>query len=298
MHVDSSVAEAAPGRRAREDLICRAGAADVVFVQRKLFSRWDLRRLRQAAKTLIFDFDDAIFMKDDSAGAGRSRTREARFGRTTVLADRIIAGNSYLAGCVPERSREKVTVIPSVADTIVYAPRSAARGEAPLTVGWLGSGSTLPYLESVAAPLARVQKATGCRVLVVADRAPEIDGVNVDFHPWTLATEVQEIRAMDVGIMPLPDSAWTRGKCGYKLILYLSCGVPVIADAVGVNNTIVRHGQTGLLVRTEDEWERALLRLLRDQDMRRTFGPRGRIDMIEDYSLYAWAEDFVKTVAE
>ena len=298
MHIESSVAEAAPGRRARAELIWRAGAADVVFLQRKLLNRWDLRNLRKAAKTLVFDFDDAIFIKDDPAGARRSRTREARFGRAAALADRIIAGNAYLAGCVPERSRDKVTVIPSVADTTVYAPRSAARNETPLTVGWLGSRSTLPYLESVAAPLARVQKATGCRVVVVADRAPRMDAVDVEFHPWTLATEVGEVQAMDIGIMPLPDSPWTRGKCGYKLILYLSCAVPVVADAVGVNNSIVRHGHTGLLVRTEDEWERALLRLLRDEDMRRRFGRRGRADMIENYSLYAWAQRFVEVVAK
>lgn len=296
MHIESSVTEAAPGRRARAELIWRSGAADVVFVQRKLFNRWDLRNLRKAAKTLVFDFDDAIFIKDDSAGARRSATRAARFNLTVTLADRIIAGNAYLADQVPERFREKVTVIPSVADTDVYVP-AADRPSTPLTVGWLGSASTLRYLEAIAAPLARVQEATGCRVLVVADRAPQMDTVDVEFHPWTLATEVEEVQAMDVGIMPLPDSPWTRGKCGYKLVLYLACGVPVVADAVGVNNSIVRHGHTGLLVRNEDEWERALLRLLRNGELRQSFAERGRADMIEDYSLYAWAERFVEVVA-
>lgn len=298
MQIESAVAEAAPGRRERGELVRQAGAADVVFVQRKLFNRWDMRSLRKAAKRLVFDFDDAIFMRDDHSGTKRSATRATRFNLAVDLADTIIAGNAYLAEHVPARFRDKVMVIPSVADTGVYTPASDERPSTPPTVGWIGSASTLPYLEAVAAPLARVQDAARCRVVVVADRAPDMPGVEVEFHSWSLEKEVDEIRAMDVGIMPLPDSPWTRGKCGYKLILYLACGVPAVASPVGVNADVIAHEQSGFLAGDDGEWEQALLQVLRDAHLRKQFGERGRADMIEQYSIDAWKERFLEAVSQ
>ena len=294
--VDSSVAEALPGRSARRALFSQAREADVVFVQRKLFNGWDLLALRRAAKRLIFDFDDAISLKDDISGARRSWTRLGRFRRTAALADAIVAGNRYLADNIPEQHRGKVTVIPSVADTDQYRPDAIRRGSEPPVVGWIGSRSTLPYLEDLAGVLGRVQKATGCRVVAVADQPPGMPGVDLEFHPWAGDKEVDEINAMDVGLMPLPDTPWTRGKCGYKLLLYLACAVPAAASPVGVNSQIVKDNETGILCADEDEWERKLKELVADRELRAALGKRGREHVAQNYSLRMWRHRLVDVV--
>ena len=296
--ISCSVVAAHRGDPERATLLEQARQADVVFLQRRLLNGWDFRALRRASRRLVFDFDDAISIKDDLAGARRSATRAARFRRSVLHADRVIAGNAHLAAQVPSRARRKVTVIPSVTDTARWRPEPRGPSSGPPTIGWLGSASTLPYFEALGAPLARVQHATGCRVVVVADRAPATPGVDVDFHPWQMNHEVAELNAMDVGLMPLPDSPWTRGKCGYKLILYLACGVPAVASPVGVNPDIVRHGETGLLADDPDDWVATLEQLLADRALRQRLGQSGREHVEQHYSLQAWQDAFVRVVSD
>lgn len=245
--------------------------------------------LSLSGRPVVVDFDDAIFHMYDNH---QSPVVRRLLGRKLVPllrdAAAITVGNSYLRNYV-KGFNAAVTIIPTVVDTTRYVPQQAAdpqKGEArPLVVGWIGSPSTWPYVERMLPALLPVIRNAGAVLRVVgagpaADRWPELDRV-----AWSEATEITAVQQMDIGIMPLPDEDWARGKCGYKLIQYMACGLPTIASPVGVNADIVVDGETGLLATTATEWQRALTQLVNDQQLRRALGEAGRTRAVQNYSL-------------
>jgi glycosyltransferase involved in cell wall biosynthesis len=154
------------------------------------------------------------------------------------------------------------------------------------TVGWIGSPSTAPYLSEIVRPLSVIGAEGPVRLVVVGGKAPTIPKVSVQEIPWSEATEVAEINRFDVGIMPLPDNDWTRGKCAFKLIQYMACGVPVVASAVGANVDVV-DADCGLLASKPESWVQALRTLRDDSGLRRRMGEAGRERVVEHYSLHA-----------
>ena len=174
--------------------------------------------------------------------------------------------------------------LPTVVDTARYLPQLARRGGHVFTVGWIGSPSTARYLSELVAPLSTIGQEGSVRFIVIGGKAPFVPNVSVIELEWDAEKELELINSFDVGVMPLPDDDWTRGKCAFKLIQYMACAVPVIASPVGANVHVVRQG-CGLMASTRKEWEEAL-RNMRDQPNRRIeMGEVGRECVIQDYSL-------------
>jgi len=269
-------------------LLARRHKADVVWVEKELWPwapAW-LERLAWGRRPVVLDYDDAVFHSYD---LHRSRLARALFGgkidRLMRSAAIVVAGNDYLAQRARQAGAPRVELLPTVVDLRRYAVAArSALPDGPLRIGWIGSPATIAYVRQLAAPLAAL--ATKRRIVLrLIGATLDLPGVPTEHVPWTEAGEVQAIAELDVGVMPLPDSPWERGKCGYKLIQYLACGVPVVASPVGVNTAIVQPGQNGYLAATDAEWVQALTCLADDAALRRRLGAHGRALVESRYSL-------------
>lgn len=242
------------------------------------------RLLAIPGRPVIVDFDDAIFhMYDRHRSPLVRQLLGNKLHPLLRLASGVTVGNDYLRQYV-ERFNSAVTVVPTVVDTTRYVPTQADRSQPPV-VGWIGSPSTWRYMEDILPDILPVIKQAGASFRAVgagpaAQRWSEIESV-----PWAEATEIAEVQRMDIGVMPLPEEDWARGKCGYKLIQYMACGLPTIASPVGVNSTIVQQGETGFLARTPAQWRDALQHLIADAGLRQRLGHAGRERVVEQYSL-------------
>jgi glycosyltransferase involved in cell wall biosynthesis len=201
-------------------------------------------------------------------------------------ASMVVAGNGYLAARARSAGAANVEVLPTVVDLERYTSpvRRVAEAAVPIVIGWIGSPATVGYLQVLAKPLARLATDRAIELRVIGAPAT-LPGVPVTQVPWSEATEVQAIGSCDIGIMPLTDSPWERGKCAYKLIQYMACGLPVVASPVGANRQIVEPGINGFLAAEPAQWETALKRLADDAALRLRFGQAGRALVEAQYSL-------------
>ena len=280
--------------------IKRARRFDVVFVQRglTLFNCKGLDRLLFAQRRpVVFDFDDSVHLRPMQ----RFRYRllqglqdAGQVRRVIAKSWSIIAGNAYLAE-IARRHNANVTIIPTSVNTDTHQTKSAMTEDRCPTSNaavavWTGSVSTNPYANQLAPILRRVVKRVPLRLLIVSSTLRYIergafDGVPLEFRPWRLETEVTDLQTGDIGVMPLPDDEWTRGKCGLKALLCMACGLPVVASPVGVNTQIVTEGVNGFLAGPEDEWVDKLCRLVGDEDLRRRLGKAAHATVEERYSV-------------
>lgn len=257
---------------------------DAVIVQYELFPF--LPGLVEAAAMrrsppIVFDMDDAIHHRYDRHRLAFVRTLLGRKLEPVLRrASVALCGNAYLAAYAARFCR-RAEIVPTVVDTADYLPA----GCSPRTVGWIGSPSTWEYVKPWIPLLQEVSREHGHRALVVGAGPQPAPPEHIDFLPWSEADEVALVQRMGIGIMPLPDTPWARGKCGYKLIQYMACGLPVVASPVGVNSEIVEHGVNGFLAGTPAEWRAALTALLRDEALRRRMGAAGRRKVEAEYSV-------------
>lgn len=272
-------------------LITQAHDATVLWVHCELFPYLPgvFERLAfRPGRPVVFDYDDAIFHMYDSLPLLRSKLRPLIAGSAAVS-----AGNEYLADYA-RRLNGNVHVVPTVVDTDCYVPEQGRQSGAPV-IGWIGSPSTWPYVRQILPIVEELCRGGRARFLVIgagkqaeADRFP-----GMELREWTERSEVADVQSMDIGIMPLSDDRWARGKSGYKLVQYMACGLPVIASPVGVNTEMVGEGLNGFLASTADQWRHALYRLTEDSDLRSRMGMEGRKVAISDYSLAAHAPRIV-----
>jgi glycosyltransferase involved in cell wall biosynthesis len=266
------------------------GQADAVILQRRLISPWRLHFLRRRARRLIFDFDDAIFMRDSfSAKGSNSPRRRRRFAAIIRAADVVVAGNDWLARQARAAGATGVVrVIPSCVDPAAYPLAKHANG--PVRLVWVGSSSTLNGLVRARDLLDAVGGSVpGIRLTLISDRFPEFGQLAVEPCRWAEATEAVDIATADIGISIVPEDDWSRGKCGLKVLQYMAAGLPVVASPVGVHATLIRHGETGFLARTTSEWIEAIGRLASDSDLRKRMGAAGRAVVENEYSVAAGA---------
>jgi len=274
--------------------VASSGDFDVVIVQRNLapvLDRSFLAALQRKGVPIVFDFDDAVFLRLEGGRPWLETLRAPQVTATEFCraASVILAGNEYLAGfarkAVGAANAQRVRIFPSVIDTDRFVPASESAGRLP-TLGWVGSDTTVPYLERLAPELARLRDVCEYRLVVVAGKArPEMGNLEYEFIPWSEKTEVEVFHQLDVGLYPLDDTPWSRGKCGFKAVQYLSCGVPCVASPVGPLVSIVRHGESGFHARTDDDWLGYCRRLLEDSALRERMGRVGRESVIDSFSL-------------
>ncbi len=301
---------AKPGAMQQLVILTKAHRYDVVFIQRRLFGLPFLWCLQRRARFLVYDHDDAVFCQPD----GRpSRTRANRYRATVSSASLVFAGNRYLQHQAAAYN-SKVQVLPTAIDVSGYA--RAIQSPGPVTLVWIGSRSTARYLEShrevlesVGRQLAAPESGEVTQSLssgvssdlslrlslkIIADFEFQLDNLKVVNQPWSSATEVAELTSSHIGIAPMVDNAWTRGKCALKVLQYMACGLPVISSALGANQDIVIHEQTGLLVDDEAAWIEAIRRLAESPELRLQFGEAGRSRVLEHYSQSAIIEQTLK----
>ena len=184
-------------------------------------------------------------------------------------------------------------ILPSAVPSDV--PQHSPAGGGPLRVGWIGRASNLRYLAPLARALRRVAERTPLELVIVSDAALELHGVETRFVPWSLAREAREVAAFDVGVMPLALAGpWSRGKCAYKLLQYMAAGVPAVASRVGMNETVIRHGENGWLASDEDDWVEALSSLASDPEAAARMGRAGRATVEASYSIEAVAAQLAR----
>ena len=241
--------------------------ADLVMIQRRTFPPWFARRLARQPQGRVFDFDDAIDLPPPTASpTARDLLRYRRnFLATVAVSDRVLCGNSVLAGRVPHGRCE---VLPTPVDARRFCPGALPVPSGPV-LGWVGHGDNLGYLEALAEPLAEIgRRHRDLKLVVVSDRRPELPHVAVEFRPWSLGRELEGFADIAVGLAPLADTEWTRAKCAFRLLQYMSLGVPAVASPVGMQAEVGVDGVSVLLARNGHEWVRAVDSLLRDRELR------------------------------
>jgi glycosyltransferase involved in cell wall biosynthesis len=249
------------------------------------------------AKPVVYDLDDAFFHHyDDSPNPMVRGLLRDKFESLLSRATACNCGNSYVRDYAARYCGNSV-ILPTVVDTSIYRPvRNRASG--PLVIGWIGSPTTWPNVRPLLPLLARLcadknvfVRVVGAGPLAEQDRFPGLELVE-----WNEATEIAEVQRMDIGIMPLIDRRFERGKSGYKLIQYMACGLPVVASPVGVNRDIVREGVNGFLATDESEWRNALVRLIADPGLRSRLGGAGRAAAEAHYSLASQAPRLIEVL--
>jgi glycosyltransferase involved in cell wall biosynthesis len=282
----------------RLGLLRRLRGASVI-VQRRLLGRWELTLLRRMVRHLLFDFDDAVFLRDSYSPKGTHDGRRLRrFAATVRACDAVIAGNHFLAAEAARwTSPQRVHVIPTCVDPSLYTALPPWPFAGAVQLVWVGSSSTLRGLRSIAPLLEDAGRAVpGLQLRLICDRFLQLENVAVVECPWSAADEAAEIAGADVGISWLPDDAWSRGKCGLKVLQYMAAGLPVIANPVGVHVEMVRHGETGFLASTPIEWVDAIDALSRDPDLRERMGRAARRRVETAYSVGVGARRWLELV--
>lgn len=277
----------------RAGRLLRVGRADLLWLEKEALPwlPWGLERaLLSRAIPLVVDYDDAVFHRYDMHRSAIVRQLLGRkLDKLMASASLVTAGNRYLADRAKTAGAPRVEIVPTVVDLTAYTRRPDPFSASGSTIGWIGTPSTwTDYMAPMMPLLTQAAEAAGARIAAVgAGRAAAAHPL-LDNLPWTEDSEVARIHEMDIGIMPLTDTPWARGKCGYKLIQYMACGIPVIASPVGVNAEIVEHGVNGFLASSDAEWAETLQTLLHDPDLRARMGEAGRRKVERDYSLQVW----------
>src|SRR5262245_13816802 len=268
-----------------------------VILQRHLHPGWQLALLRRQVRHLLFDFDDAVFLRDSYAPKGMNDPRRLRrFAATVRACDAVVAGNAYLADHAARWvGVHRVHLVPTCVDPGRYPLAGHTRVGAGVELVWIGSASTLQGLRLFAPVLELLgRRLPGLRLKVVCDQFLDLWHLPVVPVRWSEAVEAEALAGADVGVSWVPDDAWSRGKCGLKVLQYMAAGLPVVANPVGVQAALVAHGETGYLARTPEQWLQALARLASDPGLRRRFGAAGRRAVESGYSVSAgaarWAE--------
>jgi glycosyltransferase involved in cell wall biosynthesis len=274
-------------------------AADVVFIQKKLFSPLEISLLRWLSKRLIYDFDDAVMYKDGPASDRQHARQRQRFVATAGRADLLIAGNDYL--CQEARACGRPTVmIPTPLDMTRYTPKGPKNeSSGDVVLGWIGSRGTLKYLKAIAPALETLgERFPGLTLKIVADDFFDLKHLPVIKKSWSAADEIDDLHSFDIGLMPLSDDVWTRGKCGFKLLQCMAVGLPVVCSPVGANRQIVTDGGEGYWASSHAEWVEKLAVLIRDAALAQAMGRRGREKVQQSYSLQANAPRLIQALRQ
>lgn len=266
--------------------LARAQRYDLVWVEKEFLPWLPAFAPHLIGRPYVVDYDDAAFHRYDRHANPLVRLLLGRkIDRVMRRAGMVVAGNDYLADRARTAGAARVEILPTVIDADRYARPKRAADHGDFRIGWIGAPVTVGYLAGIEPALRQVLDAGGASLTIIGAQTPFAGRLPVDVRAWSEESEVDELHRLDAGIMPLPDEPFERGKCGYKLIQYMGCGLPVVASPVGVNRRIVEPGVNGFLAESDQDWVRALEELRRDPGLRARLGAAGRRKVEETYSL-------------
>ena len=264
--------------------------ADVTVLHQIKLSAIEAHLFAHLSRLRVFDVDDAIYVRKPRRlgdAPDDSLWRRRKFAATCRRVDVVAAGNDVLAG-VARPSARAVQILPTSIDTAAYLPSTAMPSDSP-TIAWIGSPENLVYLEMIRPALARLtERHPALKMRVICSRFPDWPEINVECIAWSSATEAGSLAAAHMGVMPLTDDAWARGKCAFKLLQYMAAALPCVASPVGANTEAVIDGVNGFHARTAEEWERKLESLIESPELRARFGASGRAHAESRYSMHAY----------
>jgi glycosyltransferase involved in cell wall biosynthesis len=279
--------------------LAKVRQASVVWVEKELFPfapRFAEAILSRLGVPYVVDYDDAIFHTyDDHSNPLVQRVLAHKLDTLLSRARSVTVGNAYLESYVRERGARSVARVPTVVDVSRYAIGAEPAGD-EIRVGWIGTPSTMKYLQLLREPLLDVAKTRRIRLVTVGAAALGDFGIPLEQHAWSEDTEAALLGTIHIGVMPLPDAPWERGKCGYKLLQYMAAGRPVIASPVGANADIVTP-DVGILAGNSAEWSRALTSLIDTEALRLALGRRARARVETFYSLQVMAPEVCAILA-
>ncbi len=283
-------------------LLASLPRVDVVFIQKKLFARPLFSLICLLNRRIVFDFDDALFASPSSVDptAFRQAAIRKQLDATLRGASQVVAGNDFLMEYAL-RHNSRVTVIPTPVESHTVKPLEPRRiGASRLFLGWTGKSENLIYLRGLASVFREVRARAGHPVAlkVICDAPLSLEEIDIINVPWRLESELEALRSIDVGIMPLYDDDWSRGKCGFKLLLFMSLEIPVVASPVGANRQIIQDGVNGYLVSSDQEWIAKLLMLIEDPERRRRIGESGRKMVEQRYSYQATIPELLRVFSQ
>ena len=270
--------------------------ADVTVLHQIKLSALEARLFASLSRRRVFDVDDAIYVRKPrrlGEVADDSIWRRRKFQATCRYADVVAAGNDILAG-VARPSAKRIAILPTSIDASHYQATTATQADPP-TIAWIGSPENLVYLEMIRPALKRLAiRHPSLRLRVICSRFPQWDDVPIEAVQWSSATEAESLSTAHIGIMPLSDDEWTRGKCAFKLLQYMCAALPCVASPIGANAEAVIDGVTGYYARGLEEWERNLERLIESAELRARLGSGGRAHVEQRYSMRAYQQRYVQ----
>lgn len=292
--INCKVAKLPTGLLARRKLFKKATDFDGLFLHKKRLNSLDAFWVSRYAIKVIYDFDDAVMYSEKHTDRP-SRKRQKSFNRTVKLADMVIAGNSYLAEHVRE-SNTSVNVLPTGLDTHTYKPKADLKNNGNLRLVWIGSKSTLGYLAALKPALEEIGSRFDNVVLrIICDVFFDLNNLEVEKCQWSLKTEVIDLAAGDIGLAPLPDNRFTRGKCGFKILQYSASGLPVVASPVGANAEYIQDGTNGFYAVDDSDWIEKISLLLKNSQLRQQMGRAGR-QKVKQFDLKVLGKRLVSLV--
>jgi glycosyltransferase involved in cell wall biosynthesis len=273
-----------------------APTVDCVYLQKKLLPSWYLPLLRRAARKIVFDFDDALYAPRSRATPDQRRLAQrlkTQLDRMLDTVDLAVAGNEVLADYARQRL-PRVAVVPTTFLADGIDAKRHAPGD-PTVIGWIGSEGTLVYLDEFVPVLESLARRFGSRVVfrVISNAPFSVPGLEglIQNVRWSLEREVDLVTSLDIGVMPLLDDDWSRGKCAFKAIQMMTCGLPVVASPVGANNDVIQDGINGYLAPDEGTWERRLGELVESSSKREAIGAQARASVLSRYAADHWAAE-------
>ena len=265
---------------------------DVVCIQRRLLSPFEFYWIRKKSSKILFDLDDAIMYRSSSSPRPHSLSRWLKFRWMVKGSDVVTVGNQFLKNEVLKVDREKnVFVIPTCIDPNQYPQKKKISNHPEIILGWIGTKGNLKYLKKLEPVFETIrQRFPQAKLKIVSNDFYDSSHLSTIKKPWKLEEENEDLISFDIGLMPLNDDLWSRGKCGLKIVQYLSVGLPVVCTPVGINSDIIQNGENGFWATNDQEWIDRLSTLIQDPDLRYQMGLKGMEKVEKEYSLTVTSE--------
>ncbi|MBP7496402.1 MAG: glycosyltransferase family 4 protein [Bacteroidales bacterium] len=284
--------------------IKRANEFDIIFIYRDAImigSTYFEKQFSKSKARVIFDFDDAIWYPETSQGNSNLSflKKPSKTGRIIELSDLVFAGNSYLADYALQYNKN-VRIVPTTIDINYYIKKERKKSDNKICIGWTGTSTTLKHYELIIPVLKRIKDKYGDKIYfkLISDQPLLTKELEIENTKWDKETEIEDLSYIDIGIMPLPDDKWSKGKCGFKGLQYMALEIPALMSAVGVNNEIIQDGINGFLAKNDEEWYNKLCLLLNSPELRKNIGLKGRQTIVEKYSCQALKEKYIEYFKE